>query len=125
MRCLRVEHVIVMGHTRCGGIRALLGDIRCSETATQFISPWMSIADDARREALAASSGATLDELASACERAAVRASLRNLMTFPFVREAVGEGSLELHGWYFDLDRGELLVCSPASAGFEVAVAGS
>lgn len=118
VRVLKVEHVIVMGHARCGGIRALLGDIGGGE----FIAPWMSIAGEARREALATSPGATLEELASACERAAIRISLRNLETFPFVRAAVAEGRLALHGWYFDLARGELLRCSSASPGFEVVV---
>jgi carbonic anhydrase len=45
---------------------------------------------------------------ALACEQQAVRVSLGNLMTFPFVRAAVDAGRLRLHGWYFDLGRGEL-----------------
>jgi carbonic anhydrase len=52
VRCLHVEHVIVMGHARCGGIRALLGDIRFDDGAGQFITPWMSIVQEARREVI-------------------------------------------------------------------------
>lgn len=117
VRVLKVEHVIVMGHARCGGIRALLGDIGGGE----FITPWMSIAEEARREVQAALPQASAEARAAACEQAAIRISLRNLMTFPFVRAAVAEGRLALHGWYFDLERGELLRCSSASSGFEVA----
>jgi carbonic anhydrase len=40
----------------------------------------------------------------------------------PFVREAVAAGRLHLHGWYFDLDGGELLGCDPATGGFELFV---
>ena len=39
VRCLNVQHVIVMGHEHCGGIRALLGNIRFEGNAGQFIAP--------------------------------------------------------------------------------------
>lgn len=124
VRCLNVEHVIVMGHARCGGIRALLGDIRFAGGAGQFIVPWMSIAEAARRAALAAPSAVDADSRAVACEHQAVRVSLGNLMSFPFVRAAVEAGRLRLHGWYFDLDRGELLGYEPVSASFVTLAAG-
>jgi carbonic anhydrase len=118
--CLRVAHVIVMGHARCGGIRALLGNIRFEGSTGQFITPWMSIAEEARREVAATHAAADADSRAAACERAAMRVSLGNLTSFPFVREAVTAGRLQLHGWYFDLDRGELHGYDPASGGFEL-----
>ncbi len=120
---LRVEHVIVMGHTRCGGIRALLGDLPTQDTPTGFLAPWMSIVEEARREVLDILPDAPIDTQAAACEQAAIRISLRNLVSFPFVREAVETGSLKLHGWYFDFERGELLRHAPASKRFEVVVA--
>jgi len=118
--CLRVEHVIVMGHARCGGIRALLGNIRFEGGTGQFITPWMSIAEEARREVAATHAAADADVRAAACERAAMRVSLGNLTSFPFVRDAVAAGRLQLHGWYFDLDRGELHGYDAASGGFEL-----
>jgi carbonic anhydrase len=122
--CLRVEHVIVMGHARCGGISALLGDIRFDDGLGRFITPWMSIAEEARQEALAAVGARDTEARAMACEQAAMRVSLRNLTSFPFVREAVAAGNLKLHGWYFNLDRGELHGYDPVSGGF-VALVGS
>lgn len=104
IRCLGVEHAIVMGHARCGGIRALLGEMRFGDDAGQFIAPWMSIADEARRDVLAA-----------------IRVSLRNLMSFPFVRSAIDAGRLALHGWYFDIEHGALLRYAEASGLFEPA----
>jgi carbonic anhydrase len=118
VRCLSVEHVIVMGHARCGGIRALLGEIRFHGRAGQFITPWMSIADEARREVTATHASEDVERRAAACEQAAVRISLRNLRTFPFVQEAVAAGRLQLHGWYFDLDGGELHACDPVTGRF-------
>jgi carbonic anhydrase len=125
VRCLHVEHVVVMGHARCGGIRALLGDIHFEDGAGQFITPWMSIAEEARREATTSHANGDAESRAAACEQAAVRVSVRNLMSFPFVREAVAAGRLRLHGWYFDLDRGELHGYDPATGRFELRVAGA
>ncbi len=119
VRCLHVEHIIVMGHARCGGIRALLGDIRFEDGTGQFITPWMSIADEARRAALAAVGAEDAESIAVACEQQAVRVSLGNLTSFPFVRAAVEQKRLSLHGWYFDIARGELLRFDPASARFQ------
>lgn len=125
VRCLNVEHVIVMGHARCGGIRALLGDIRLEGGAGQFITPWMSIAGQARREALVTQPHGDAEARAVACEQAAVRISLNNLSSFPFVREAVAAGRLQLHGWYFDLSHGELLGCERVSGRFRALVTSS
>lgn len=115
---LRVEHVIIMGHAYCGGIRALIGDPRLGAVAGQFITPWMSIAEAARREVLAALPHVGDEDRARACEQAALRVSLKNLMSFDLVRSAVAEGRLALHAWFFDLDRGELLCLSQHSGEF-------
>ncbi len=120
---LRVSQIIVMGHARCGGIRALLEDSQEHVVSTGFIAPWMSIVAEARSEVQALFPGAASESRERACEQAAIRISLRNLTGFPFVREAVDAGLLTLHGWYFDLERGELLCHSPHTGAFEVAVA--
>ncbi|MEW6331497.1 MAG: carbonic anhydrase [Pseudomonadota bacterium] len=118
--CLNVRHVIVMGHARCGGIRALMGNIRFEGGTGQFITPWMSIAEQARSEVAATHATADAEARAAACEHAALRVSLANLKTFPFVREAVDAGRLKLHGWYFDLDHGGLHGYNPATGDFEL-----
>ena len=58
-----------------------------------------------------------------ACEKAAVLVSLENLLTFPWVFEPVMRGEMHLHGWYFDLERGELLSYLPETGSFEPLVA--
>jgi carbonic anhydrase len=103
VRVLSVRHVVVFGHAHCGGIRALIGGIPGEGDVGQFIRPWMEIATEARVP------GGTDDQAARATEQAAIRVSLRNLMSFPWVAERVADGRLALHGWYFDLDQGELL----------------
>jgi carbonic anhydrase len=118
VRCLEVRHIIVLGHARCGGIRALLKGFAEGSGAGQFIQPWMTIAGEARREALALAPDPSSEAAWRACEEAAIRISLRNLHTFPWVRERVEQGRLALHGWYFDIASGELLRSSPDDGKF-------
>ncbi len=121
---LRVRRVIVLGHAQCGGVRALLGMLGSATDVGQFIAPWMSIAEEARRQTLADLPGAPTDAHARVCEQAAIRVSLQNLASFPFVQAAVDAGALTLHGWYFDIHRGALLGYNPARGAFEPLVDG-
>lgn len=115
VRTLRVRDVIVLGHAQCGGIRALLDG-----TAGEYVPQWMSIAARARERVLSVGAGDP-----RACELAAIGVSLEHLRAFEFVREGVERGALGLHGWYFDLDRGELLAVDAASGAWKPLVAGT
>jgi carbonic anhydrase len=53
-----------------------------------------------------------------ACEQWAISLSLDNLLSFPWIRERVDAETLRLHGWYFDIDAGELLAYSPQTSSF-------
>lgn len=114
---LRVPHVIIMGHSQCGGIRALMentggGDMRI------FIDPWMAIMATARAMVEKNHHDAPLDEKCRLCERAAIAVSLDNILSFPFVHHAVRNGHLHLHGWYFDIENGILLDLDQAKGTF-------
>jgi carbonic anhydrase len=111
---LEVEHIVIMGHARCGGVRALLGSHE-----GQFIGPWMRIAEPARDAALAKVGDADPDLLQLTCEQEVLRISLANLSQFSWVRQRVQAGTLTLHACYFDIERGELSVLRPNSDAFE------
>ena len=111
VRALGVKNILVMGHAKCGGIRALL-----EGTRGEFIPQWMSIAAAARTEVLISSAHLDAEQRERALEFASMRLSLRNLAGFPWIRAAVESGALALHAWYFDLERGELLAV-PADGG--------
>ena len=108
VRSLLVEHIIVLGHAQCGGIHALLTGEVPGVAEGSFISSWMDIAAAAREQVLKGTSSASPSARAHACELAAIGISLRNLMTFPWLRGRVEQGALHLHGWYFDLGSGEM-----------------
>lgn len=115
---LGVEHIIVLGHAHCGGIRALMSGRR-TEDADSFINSWMRLAEDARAEAERELAGATLEERERAIEQRGILGSLDNLKTFSWIRERVEQGTLTLHGWYFDMEHGQLLGYDAATGRFE------
>lgn len=116
VRGLRVRHVIVLGHARCGGIRALMQGTDQGE----FIVPWMSAAQRAREQILAQMPQADAHTQLRAAEQATILTSLDNLLTFPWLKARVDGGELNLHGWYFDIDSGRLLRYEPATGRFEM-----
>ena len=115
---LKVSHLIVMGHSSCGGVKGCYD--MCSGAAPEleaeesFVGRWMDIlrpgydrlapGDDAART--------------RALEKGAVVISLENLMTFPFVASAVESGRLSLHGLWHDIGGGDLECFDPGSGGF-------
>jgi carbonic anhydrase len=102
VRALRVSEIVVMGHAMCGGIRALLSGTPAE--VSDFVGQWVRIAEPARLRAMAAPPERRED----ICEHEAVRLSLANLMTFPWIKSAVEAGELKLYGCYFDIRSGVL-----------------
>lgn len=118
VRNLGVQHIIVLGHAHCGGIRTLMetGGIKNPDS---FIGDWMHLVEGARAEVERDMPAASLEVKTHNCEQRAILISLRNLMTFPWVREHVENGALTLHGWYFDIERGQLLCYNMDTRTFE------
>jgi carbonic anhydrase len=105
---LGVSEVIVLGHAMCGGIAALLNEATQpgQETAGEFLGPWIRIAAPARNRVLRCAPADPQLE----CEHEAVRVSLDNLMSFPFVAERVLDGRLKLYGAHYSIRTGVLTI---------------
>jgi carbonic anhydrase len=103
VRVLKVSRIVVLGHAQCGGVRAMVDG--APPEAADFVAPWMACAQSVLS---AAPVGLGADALLSHCELGVVRLSLRNLMTFPWIAEAVAGGHLSLHGMQFDIHTGVL-----------------
>ena len=116
---LGVEHIIIMGHAHCGGIAAMVNSQEGGPAGGKFISAWTNLLREARSRALAAEPKLDGDALLRASERQSVQLSLENLATFPFVREAMEAGNLNLHGWYFNIFEGALEIWNPDTGTFE------
>jgi carbonic anhydrase len=101
---LGVTDIVVMGHARCGGVAALISG--APKSCPDFVESWTEIAAEARQRALKGHENS--EDLQRRCEHEALRTSLANLMTFPWVRAKVATGELTVHGCHFDIANGEL-----------------
>lgn len=117
---LKVKHIVVMGHSSCGGITAALHGHAAEETESRFISKWMSILDEPKSRLKMAHPGTTeKNVLQHKMECAGIVASLANLRTFPCVQHLEAKGRLQLHGAHFDIGSGSLLVLDEATKEFK------
>jgi carbonic anhydrase len=102
---LQVSHVVILGHSQCGGMQALLSDNDITEKGG-FIARWITLAKPARDHILHDHPHASFDKKVELCTKQALLNSLENLSTFPWIKQKVAEGSLQLHAWFFDLSTG-------------------
>jgi carbonic anhydrase len=116
---LEVEHIIILGHSGCGGIRALLEGTP-PEKSGEYIRKWVGIAEHARDTVMRQMAHKPAHTRAQACEQISILISLENLLTFHWLRERVEAGVLFLHGWYVDISTGNLFCYLPASGRFEL-----
>jgi carbonic anhydrase len=102
VRSLQVREIVVLGHAMCGGIKALLEGV--PDEVSDFVGPWVRIGEPARQRAMQA----PMERRQDVCEHESVRLSLDNLMTFPWIKDAVEAGHITLHGCFFDIRSGIL-----------------
>lgn len=113
---LQVKVIVVLGHSSCGGVDALMrGCCGGDSPVGEFIAPWVNLAEkawdrlpDSLKEKASSSDGNPDQEASRALEMANVALSMDNIEGFPFVREAVRAGILQVEGWYFDIASGSL-----------------
>ena len=114
---LKVRHVVVLGHSRCGGINAALSPSGEPLSSGDFIGAWVGplapLAESVRTDDTV--SGA---ERQTTLERLSIRQSVANLRTFPELSSLESAGKLGLHGAWFDIANGELWAMNPDTGHF-------
>ncbi len=118
---LKVEDIVVLGHARCGGVAASLSGVfdNAEHGEGGFVANWVSIMAPARDRIREAAKMSNDIDAASALELEAIRISLANLRSFPFVAAAEAAGEVEIHGALFDIADGILRVLDPEKDRFE------
>ena len=114
VRVLKVKRLVVLGHARCGGVQAMAEG--APQEARDFVAPWVAIAQGAlarvprhqEREPGNSPSNNLSHAHLDLCEVEVIRLTLGNLLTFPWIRDAVGAGGLAIHGFRFDIHTGIL-----------------
>lgn len=105
---LEVKHIIILGHRQCGGIKALFEGIP-EGLDGEFIKPWVNMAKRAAERVRKDFGHLSDADKLCQCEMASIIVSLENLQTFPWIKSRMDEDKLRLHGWYFDIQNGDML----------------
>ncbi|MFO1435163.1 MAG: carbonic anhydrase [Gammaproteobacteria bacterium] len=103
---LKVSHIVVMGHARCGGAAALLEGYHDQIANAEFIGSWMNIATTARDRMMRLPLPPA--ERLLNMEYQLVRLSMENLLTYPWISERVEDGRIAVHGMHFGIANGQL-----------------
>jgi carbonic anhydrase len=111
VQVLKVRHLMVMGHSHCGGIRAFV-EHRGRADPGDFIDNWMSLIEPAARS-LDDGNGLSRADYLAQLERASVLVTLNNLVSFPWIKSRVEQQQLKLLGSYFDVATGAIEVYDP------------
>lgn len=119
VRDLGVRHIVVLGHSACGGIGALRAAMAGEPDAREFMAAWTEIA----ASACPCGADGTVPSQ-SVVEQEAIRISLTNLETFPWIAERINAGTLDIRGWWVDLDDGRLCEISTTTEAVRDIVAG-
>lgn len=106
VKALKVDHIVIMGHSLCGGVKACCDAVNGQSVDGEFIPRWTSLLHDCAREVQAQDLSG--EAFGVAVEKAAVRTSIKNLQSFPFVVDAMKERGMVLHGAYFDVSNAQL-----------------
>ena len=93
---LKVDHLILLGHSQCGGIQALLNNHDSNKN--DFITSWVSLIQRPKNN---------LDD-ADECAKLALNQSYQNCLTFPWINEKVTQKQLTIHLWFFDIKTGQI-----------------
>ncbi|XP_011047313.1 PREDICTED: carbonic anhydrase 2 [Populus euphratica] len=103
---LKVEYIVVIGHSACGGIKGLMSFPYDGTTSTDFIEDWVKVCYPAKTKVLAEHANSPFPDLCTQCEKEAVNVSLGHLLTYPFVRDGLVNKTLGLKGGYYDFVKG-------------------
>lgn len=117
---LKVENIIILGHSKCGGISAALDITKAVQTSAGFISKWMSILNEPVKKVIDQCGCNDSDEAHFELEKDGVIHSLENLRTFPCLKALEDKGRIKLHGAHYDIRNGELRIYDQDSNTFKL-----
>lgn len=118
---LEVENIVVLGHARCDSIKMMMSDKFDSSTdgLSESMKTWLSIASEARDAVKSELPDKDAEEQQSACEHESIIISLRNLMSYPYIVERMQADKINIYGWHFDIETGDIMAFDPDTGFFE------
>ncbi len=115
-----VKDVIVCGHSHCGAIQALFYDQNKLMTDLPMVHKWLEWGMVAKKMALISlGPDVAKPDLYASAERLSVICQLEHLLSYPYIKKAVDEKRLYLHGWHFNIEKGEITYYNPKTSHFD------
>jgi len=119
VKSLKIPHIIVLGHSTCGGVKAsydyFSGKNPSLKENSNFVASWLEILRPSFNNV---SKELPDKEIINKLEKEAVLTSVKNLTTFPFIQKAISDGSLSIHGLWHNIGTGELMYYDSESNNF-------
>ncbi len=118
---LEVENIIVLGHAKCAGIKMMMSEEFTAKNSklSESMRMWLSLASEARDIVKKQMSGKSEEEQEVSCEQESLIISLRNLMSYPYIAKRMRDNKLNIFGWHFDIESGEIMAFDPDTKFFE------
>lgn len=104
---LEVKHIVVCGHTHCGACKSLYQDIPDTDSLVH-VKTWLKLGKEAKDLTLANKNFNTEEEMYRNTERNSIRFQLKRLLTYPDLNKRVQEGTLQTHGWIYNVEDGNI-----------------
>ena len=118
---LKISHIVILGHSTCGGVKDCLDHAMGEEDTTHFIGSWMSIIKDVAEKAKEiVAKDKTASDIQLVTELEAIKESIQNLQTFPFINDAIDAGQLDIHGLHFDIGSAQLRILDKETEQFQI-----
>jgi len=104
---LEVKEIIICGHSHCGACKCLYEDI--DDPSLIHTKKWLELGESAKTTAiLSLGINAPKDDLLRLTEKLSIIKQIENILTYPVVKKRFEDGSLAIHGWYYDMETGTI-----------------
>ncbi len=117
---LEVQNIVVLGHAKCDSIKMMMSDKFADKKGlSESMKTWLSIAAEAREAVKTQMSNKSEEEQQTSCEHESVIVSLRNLVGYPYIIERIKDKKLNILGWYFNIEAGNIMAYNADTGFFE------
>ena len=107
---LKVQHIVILGHSKCGACAHLYHDPKDDEVELKHINKWLEFLHPSKDSSLLEMYANSNKNRAEVTEKNNIKLSLERLMTYPYAREAIEKGELKIHGWWYNVSTAEIEV---------------
>lgn len=118
---LEVQNIVVLGHAKCDGMKMMMSDkfVAEKEGLSEVMKVWLSVAAEAREAVKKQMADKSAEEQLSACEHESIIITMRNLLTYPYIKKRLDQNKLNIFGWYFNIESGTISAFNPDTKFFD------